>query len=90
MSHIWYHADRHEQWNRVTAIFFGKDLGLALAPKICPDQSQTFKEVNNRYLVGIYCCRKEKRLSLFWTGRFQVLQAMFVQSFAQKVEELTA
>ena len=30
------------------AIFFVKDVGLALAPKMCPDQSQTFKEVNNR------------------------------------------
>ena len=29
------------------AIFFVKDLGLALAPKMCPDQSQAFKEVNN-------------------------------------------
>ena len=30
-----------------TASFFVKDLGLALAPKMCPDQSQAFKEVNN-------------------------------------------
>ena len=29
------------------AIFFVEDLGLALAPKMCPDQSQAFKEVNN-------------------------------------------
>ena len=29
------------------ASFFVKDLGLVLAPKICPDQSQAFKEVNN-------------------------------------------
>ena len=29
------------------ASFFVKDLGLALAPKMCPDQSQAFKEVNN-------------------------------------------
>ena len=27
------------------AIFVVKDLGLSLAPKMCPDQSQTFKEV---------------------------------------------
>ena len=27
---------------------------------------------------------------LFWTSRFQVLQGMFVQSFAQKIEGLTA
>ena len=30
-----------------TASFFVKDLGLALAPKMCPDQSQAFKEVND-------------------------------------------
>ena len=27
--------------------FVFKDLGLSLAPKMCPDQSQAFKEVNN-------------------------------------------
>ena len=27
--------------------FFVKDLGLALAPTMCPDQSQAVKEVNN-------------------------------------------
>ena len=39
--------------------FFVKDLGLALAPKMRPDQSQTFKEVNNSpaFTVG----RKKKR-----------------------------
>ena len=30
-----------------TVSFFVKDLGLALAPKTCPDQSQAFKEVNS-------------------------------------------
>ena len=29
------------------ASFFVKDLGLVLAPKMCPDQSQAFKEVKN-------------------------------------------
>ena len=29
------------------ASFFVDDLGLALAPKMCPDQSQAFKLVNN-------------------------------------------
>ena len=29
------------------ASVFVQGLGLALAPKMCPDQSQTFKEVNN-------------------------------------------
>ena len=29
------------------ASFVVKDLGLALAPKICPDRSKAFKEVNN-------------------------------------------
>ena len=41
------------------ASFFVKDLGLALAPKMCPDQSQAFKEVNNSraFTVG----RRKKR-----------------------------
>ena len=26
----------------------------------------------------------------FWTSRFQVFHGMFVESFAQKIEELTA
>ena len=72
------------------AIFFVKDLGLALAPKMCLDQSQTFKEVNNSQAF-IYR-RKEKKWHLFCQDepRFQVLQGMFVQSFAQIFEELTA
>ena len=50
MSHFWYHADRHEQFveDGEIASFFCKDLGLVLAPKLCPDQSQAFKEVNNQ------------------------------------------
>ena len=50
MSHIAYHADRHEQQRkRVTHVvsLFVKNLELALAPKMCPDQSQAFEEVNN-------------------------------------------
>ena len=38
----------YEQLKSVTwPDFSTKDLGLALAPKICPDQSQAFKEVND-------------------------------------------
>ena len=39
----------YEQWKRVTFVarLFFKGLGLALASKMCPDQSQAFKEVNN-------------------------------------------
>ena len=53
-----------------------------LAPKMCPDQSQAFKEVNNSqaFTVG----SKKKR-----TSRFQVLQGMFVQRLAQMFEELS-
>ena len=70
--------------------FFFEDLGLALAPKICPDQSQTFIEVNSSQAF-IYR-RKEKKWHHFFQDepRFQVLQGMFVQSFAQIFEELTA
>ena len=55
------------------ASFFVQDLGLALAPKMCPDQSQAFKEVDNSeaFTVG----RKRNG-----TRRFEVLQRMFVQS----------
>ena len=42
-----------------------EDLGLALAPKMCPGQSQTVKEVNNRYQVGIYGRKKNKTKQLF-------------------------
>ena len=55
--------------------FLLKDLGLALAPQMCPDQSQAFKEVNNSQ-SGVY--------------RFQVLQGMFAQNLAQIFGELTA
>ena len=56
-------ADRHEQqWKRVTATFFVEDLGLALAPKMCPDQSQAFKEVNNSQAFAIG--RKKKKCFL--------------------------
>ena len=85
MSHILYHADRHEQqWKGVTSpFFFVKDLGQALAPKMCPDQSQAFKEVNTSqaFTVG----KKKKKI-----GSSRVLQGMFVQRFAQIFEELTA
>ena len=64
------------------ASFFVEDLGLALAPKMCLDQSHTFEEVKKRYAFTV---GKKK-----WTSRFQVLQGIFVQSFAPKFEELTA
>ena len=64
--------------------FFMKDLGLALAPKMCPGQSQTFKEVNNSQTFTV------KKYPFFWTSRFQVLQGMFVQSLAQKLDDLSA
>ena len=71
--------------------FFVKALELALAPKKCHDQSQTFKEVNNRY-PGKHLLQEDKRMTLFffWTSRFQVLQGMLVQNFELIFEELTA
>ena len=47
-----------------TANSFDKDLALALAPKMCPDQSQAFIEVNNSqaFTVGRYSsCRYNER-----------------------------
>ena len=58
------------------ASFFVKDLGLALAPKMCPDLSKAFKEVNNSQAY-----RRKKKIAPFFflTSRFQVLQGMFVK-----------
>ena len=47
--------------------FFVKDLGLALAPKMRPDRSQTFKEVNNGY-PGRHLLLEEKKMSHFFCG----------------------
>ena len=43
-------------------IFFVKDLELALAPTMCPDQSHSLKEVNNSqaFTVG-----RKKKLIFF-------------------------
>ena len=57
VSHTLYHSDRDEQWTRVAANFFVKDLS-AIAPKMCPDQSQAFKDVNNSEAFTV---RREKR-----------------------------
>ena len=93
MSHIWYHADRHEQWEESGIVSFcceGPTTG-ASAENMCPDQSQAFKEVNNSqaFTVG----RKKLRVPIFFSGRgaSRCSKArLFVQSFAQIFEELTA
>ena len=41
-----FHAHRHQQRKRVPASF-AKDPGPALAPKMCPNQSQALKDVND-------------------------------------------
>ena len=71
------------------ASFFVEDLGLALAPKMCPDQPQAFKEVNSSkaFSVGSKKCLF---LPFFFLDEpLQVLQKD-VQSFAQILDELTA
>ena len=45
--------NRVEEGDILVASVFVKDPGLALAPKMCPDQSQTFKEVNNSQAVTV-------------------------------------
>ena len=62
---------------------------MALAPKMCPDKSQAFKEVSSSQAVTVGS-KKSEPIFFFWTSRFQVLQGMFAQSFAQIFEELTA
>ena len=49
------------------ASFFVKDLGPALAPKMCPDQSRAFKEVNNSqaFTVG-----RKKKVPFFFDDLF--------------------
>ena len=88
MSHIWYHATRHEECQRVTiASFFVDDPEMALPPKMCPNQSPAFTEVKNSQALAV---GKKKNAIIFCTSRFQVFLGMFVQSFAQIFEELTA
>ena len=53
---------------------------------MCHDQSQAFKEVNSSHAFTV----ETKIAHFFWASRFQGLQGMVVQSFAQTVEELTA
>ena len=38
--------------------FSVKNLGLALAPKMCADQSQAFKKVKNSQAFTVYRCSK--------------------------------
>ena len=45
----------------IAGLFVKGDLGLALAPQMCPDQSQAFKEVNNRHYLSY---RKKKKKNL--------------------------
>ena len=39
----------------ITISSFVKDLGLALAPNMCPDQSKVFQEVNIKPSVTPWC-----------------------------------
>ena len=50
---------------------------MVLAPKMCPDQSQAFKEGNNSQVFTSFSER----------AAFQAVKGMFVQSFAQIFEE---
>ena len=56
--------------------FFVKDLGLALARKMCPDQSQAFQEVDNVRIFSM----------LFSSGRdtFMCSKACFVQNVSRQ------
>ena len=64
--------------------FLVKDLGLALARKMCPDQSQAFKGVNHSQANTV----GEKKMAclLFLPRRFQVLQGMLVENLGQTFE----
>ena len=58
--------NRVEEGDILVASVFVKDPGLALAPKMCPDQSQTFKEVNNSQAVTV---EETKNDPFFFSGR---------------------
>ena len=84
MSYIWYHADRREQWKTVTheAIFVVKGSKTGASA----EKSQAFKEFNNRQAVPY-------EHFPFFSGRAASRyspEGMFVQSFVQIFEELTA
>ena len=65
MPHIWYHADRHDQWKRVAwPVFFVKDRGLALAPRMCPRPITDLQ--TGQILIGIYC--RKKKWAIFFSG----------------------
>ena len=72
-----------------TASFFVKELGPALAPKMFPDQSQAFKEVNHSqaFTAG------RKKIPcffqwpfFFWTSLFQVFQGIFCTEFRANIK----
>ena len=58
--------------------FFVKNLGLALAPTMCPDLLKTLKEVKNK--EAFIVARKKNDTFFSWANRFQVFEGMFVQS----------
>ena len=72
MSRIWYHADRREQWKRVTgwhSQFCCSAPRTGASGETCPDRPQAFKKVNN-------CHRRFRRKTAFfffpifsWTSR---------------------
>ena len=68
------------------ASFFVEGLGLPLAPKMCPDQSPAFKEVNNSqaFTVG----RKEND-PFFFLDEPLPGAPRHVCSFAQILKKLT-
>ena len=67
------------------ASFVVKDLGLAPAPKMCPEQSQSFKEVNNiqAFTVG------RNKMAPYLLDEPLPGAPRHVQSCAQTFEHLT-
>ena len=84
MSHSLYDTDRHEKRKSVEWQFFLRDLELVVAVKLCADQPQALKEVNDSKTF-----RQEQTIlfyfsqrSTFSTGRFHLLQRMCAKRFA--------
>ena len=72
-------------------LFFVKDL-LILRSRSGASSENVSRPITDlqtgQISIGIYCRKKNDDPFFFWASRFQVLQGMFVQSFARKIEEL--
>ena len=88
MSHIWYHADRHEQWKGWHGYSFVKNQDTATSTE---DVSRPTTDLQRgQILIGIYRRKKQNKLRVFFVDEPFPGAPRHVQSFAKKLDELTA